>query len=71
MRLHRLDWLLLLIAAAAVTWGVVVNPTLDYVDAGIPYGSVDWRLPWELITGVAVGAVALAVVAVRSIRRSN
>jgi len=70
MRLHRFDWLILVVAAAAITWGVVVNPSVGYSATGNPPGA-DWRFPWELTSGIAVGLVALAVVGVRRIGRST
>jgi len=72
VKLNPLDWLLVTIAALAVIVGVFINPPICILALGHgPIGCIGWRFPFEIASGVALAAIVLTIVAIRSRRRSS
>jgi hypothetical protein len=73
MKLHPLDWILIVVAGAAVVVGVLLNgPSCDLpMGPDGASGCTGWHFPVELVSGAGLAVIALAIVAVRVRRRPN
>jgi hypothetical protein len=72
VKLDRLDWLLVTLAAVGIVVGFVINPPvcIPALGPGGPPGCVQWRFPFEITAGIVQATIALTIAVVRIRRRS-